>query len=152
MKENEIEFMKSVVDYYYSTIDSEHREGNMSAVAAHFKITRAKVNKILITAGVIDSPLHQDIMNLKEEGYDTNDIAQALGVSPTTVKINIPYEKVIYNGVEKSSGAQYVESFRKREKIFLSKVVRKKTNIEHEAEAFFSNIENRKSFEELRNL
>ncbi len=152
MKENEIEFMKSVVDYYYSTIDSEHRGGNMSAVAAHFKITRAKVNKILITAGVIDSPLHQDIMNLKEEGYDTNDIALALGVSPATVKINIPYEKVIYNGVEKSSGAQYVESFRKREKIFLSKVVRKKTNIEHEAEAFFSNVENRKSFEELIKL
>ena len=75
MKENEIKFMNSVVDYYYSTIDSEHSEGNMSAVAEHFKITRAKVNKILITAGVIDSPLHQDIMKFKEEGYDISDIA-----------------------------------------------------------------------------
>ena len=148
MKENEIKFMNSVVDYYYSTIDSEHSEGNMSAVAEHFKITRAKVNKILITAGVIDSPLHQDIMKFKEEGYDISDIALALGVSTSTVKINIPYEKVIYNGEEKSSGAEYVESFRKREKVFLSKVVRKKTNLGIGTETIFKESEKSERFEE----
>ena len=70
MKENDNDFIKQVVDYYYSTIDGEHPQGNMSDVAEHFGITRAKVNKILISAGVIDSPLHQDIMMLKGEGYD----------------------------------------------------------------------------------
>ena len=59
--------MLEVVEYYYSTIDEEHPEGNMKAVAEHFKITRAKVQKILLNCEVIDSPLHQDIMKLKEE-------------------------------------------------------------------------------------
>ncbi len=142
MKENDNAFITQVVEFYYSTIDEAHPQGNMTAVADEFKITRAKVNKILITAGVIDSPLHQDIIALKKRGYDTDDIASALGVSAATVKINIPYEKVIYNGEEKSAGASYVEKFRKREKVFLKKVVRKKTNLEKEREAYSGVSEN----------
>lgn len=130
MKDNDKAFMDKVVDFYYSTIGDSHPQGNMSEVAEHFGITRAKVNKILITVGVIDSPLHRDIMALKAEGYDNDEIASALGVSSTTVKINIPYEKVIYNGEEKSAGAVYVEEYRKREKIFLNSVVRKKDKME----------------------
>ena len=98
MKDNDKAFLDKVVDFYCSTVDDSHPQGNMSEVAEHFGITRAKVNKILITAGVIDSPLHRDIMALKADGYDNDEIASALGVSSTTVKINIPYEKVIYNG------------------------------------------------------
>ncbi len=142
MKENDYAFINQVVDFYYSTIDEGHPQGNMSTVAEEFKITRAKVNKILITARVIDSPLYQDIIKLKERGYDTDDIASALGVSAATVKINMPYEKVIYNGDEMSAGASYVEEFRKREKVFLKKVVRKKTNLEREREAYWGNPEN----------
>ena len=129
MKENDSTFMDEIVEFYYSTIDGLHPLGNMSLVADKFKVTRAKINKILITAGVIDSPLHQDIMKLKEEGYNVSDIASMLGVSIATVKINMPYEKVIYNSETKSSGASYVENYRKREKIFLSNVVRKKADI-----------------------
>lgn len=62
MKENDNEFIKSVVDYYYTTIDGEHLEGNMSSVAEHFSITRPKVNKILITAGVIETHLSIKIL------------------------------------------------------------------------------------------
>ena len=129
MKENDSIFMDEIVEFYYSTIDDLRPLGNMSLVADKFKVTRAKINKILITAGVIDSPLHQDIMKLKEEGYNVSDIASMLGVSIATVKINMPYEKVIYNSETKSSGASYVENYRKREKIFLSNVVRKKADI-----------------------
>lgn len=139
MKGNDNAFINQVVDFYYTTVDKEHPQGNMSTVAEKFKITRAKVNKILITAGVIDSPLHQDIMKLKERGYDTDDIASALGVSAATVKINTPYEKVIYNGEAKSTGASYVEEFRKRERVFLNNVVRSKTDLEKTREVFFAN-------------
>ena len=131
MKENDNAFISAVVDFYYSTIDDDHTQGNMSKVADKFGITRAKVNKILITAGVIDSPLHQDIMKLKSSGLNNTDIASKLGVSITTVKINIPYEKVIYNGETKSVGANYVKQFRNREKIFLNNVVSKKIDIGH---------------------
>jgi len=130
VNENDADFINEVADYYDSTIDEAHPKGNISAVAEHFGITRGKVNKILITAGTIDSPLHQDIMKLKNEGFDVNDIAQALGVSTATVKANMPYEKVIYNSTEKSAGAAYTEKYRKREKVFLDKLVRKPTDLE----------------------
>ena len=58
IKENNKPFIDQVADFYITTVDEAHPQGNMSAVADQFGITRAKVNKILITAGVIDSPLH----------------------------------------------------------------------------------------------
>ena len=140
MKENDKTFIDQVADFYFTTVDEAHPQGNMSAVADQFGITRAKVNKILITAGVIDSPLHKDIMELKAQGYETDDIAAALGVSSATVSINIPYEKVIYNGEEKSAGAGYVEEYRKREQVFLNSVVRKKTDREIEREIYMSDL------------
>lgn len=142
MKENDKTFIDQVADFYFTTVDEAHPQGNMSAVADQFGITRAKVNKILITAGVIDSPLHKDIMELKAQGYETDDIAAALGVSSATVSINIPYEKVIYNGEEKSAGAGYVEEYRKREQVFLNSVVRKKTDREIEREIYMSDPQN----------
>lgn len=130
MKENELNFINTVTDFYYETVDDEHPNGNMSAVAEKFNITRAKVNKILITSGAIDSPLHQDVMRLKKEGYSVEEIANALLVSTATVKINMPYEKVIYNGEQKSADAHYMENYRNREQVFLGKVVRKPTDRE----------------------
>ena len=118
------------MDFYYGTVDEEHSKGNMSAVAAHFGISRAKVNKILITAGVVDSLLHQEVMQLKTLGYGTEDIAADLGVSAAAVKINMPYEKVIYNGQMKSAGAGYTEKFRQREAMLLKNQRRKSTGIE----------------------
>lgn len=130
MKENDLNFINTVTDFYYETVDDEHPNGNMSAVAEKFNITRAKVNKILITSGAIDSPLHQDVMRLKKEGYSVEEIANALLVSTATIKINMPYEKVIYNGEEKSADAHYMENYRNREQVFLGKVVRKPTDRE----------------------
>ena len=130
MQDNDLSFISQVVDFYYGTVDADHPQGNMSAVAANFGITRAKVNKILITAGVIDSLLYQAVMRLKARGYATEDIVAVLGVSAATVKINMPYEKVIYNGKVKSAGAGYMERFRQREAILLENQRRKSTEVE----------------------
>ena len=128
MKENDFDFINQVTEYYCSTI--ENGKGNISKVMEKFSISRTKATKILITSGAIDSQLHQDIMKLKDEGYDVDEIAEALNVSVTTVKTNMPYEKVIYNGEEKSAGATYTENFRARERVFMDNVVRKPTNLE----------------------
>ena len=58
--------MNEVVEYYLSTVDGEHPEGNMMDCSSHFGITRAKVHKILITMEAVDSPLHQDILNFAD--------------------------------------------------------------------------------------
>ncbi len=122
--------LNEVVDFFFSTVDEANPEGNMKAVAEHFQITRAKVQKILITMEAIDSPLHQDIVKLKAQGYENVDIATMLGVSTATVSINLPYEKPMYGQEEKSQGAKDVENFRKREKIFLEGQKRKPSYIE----------------------
>lgn len=130
MKDNDFSFINEVTEYFYSTIDESNPKGNISRVMDKFKISRTKATKILITSGAIDSPLHQDIMKLKEEGYDIKEIASILDVSVTTVKTNMPYEKVIYGGEEKSSGAIYTEKFRAREKAFMDRVVKKPVEFE----------------------
>lgn len=130
MKENDFDFIKQVTEFYYSTVDGENKKGNISKVMEKFSISRTKALKILITSGAIDTPLHRDIMKLKEEGYDAEEIANTLNVSISTISANTPYEKVIYNGEEKSSGAVNVENFRNREKVFMDKVVRKPSDLE----------------------
>lgn len=133
--------MNEVVEYYYATIDGQHPEGNMKDVAEHFGITRAKVQKILFTMEVIDSPLHQDIVKLKEEGYENEDIASMLGVSVSTVSINLPYAKPMYGLEEKSRGAIDVENYRKREKVFLAGQKRRPTTFEIMREAYLNSPE-----------
>ena len=130
MKEFDIDFMRRVVDLYYSTVDANHPEGVMAEVARQLGITRAKVHKILITMDVIDSPLHRDIVELKDKGYDMDDIARVLGVSRPTVVINLPYEKVIYGSDAKSREALRVQDFRRRERIFMKSEVRRPTDLE----------------------
>ena len=134
--------MNEVVDFYFTTVDDNHPEGNIKRVAEKFNISRPKVQKILITIGVIDSPLHQDIMKLKEEGFDTDDIAKLLHISTSLVKSNMPYEKVIYNDDEKSAGALYIDKYRRKEKIFLSSEKRKPTTkeIRHQMSLIYPDI------------
>lgn len=130
-----------IADAYYATIDDRHPEGNLQAVADRFGITRAKVHKILITMEVIDSPLHRDIVRLKGEGYENEDIAFMLGVSTATVNINLPYEKTVYGMEEKSRGAMDVENYRKREKVFMAGIKRKPTPVEESRELWKKQLE-----------
>lgn len=136
MKSNDYDFINEVTEYYDSTIDQNNPKGNISKVMEKFSISRTKALKILITSGAVDTQLHQEIMNLKEEGYDVDEIAEALNVSVTTVKTNMPYEKVIYGGKIKSAGALYTEKFRTREKVFMDRVVRQKIRTVEQLEQF----------------
>ena len=69
-------------------------------------------------------------MKLKEEGYDVEEIALALEISEATVKTNMPYEKVVYNGDSKSLGAEYIEKLRQKEKEFRKNVLKRPTELE----------------------
>lgn len=135
------ENFSQIVDAYYQTVDDRHPEGNLQSVADQYGITRAKVHKILITMEVIDSPLHRDIMRLKKEGYENEDIAFMLGISTATVNINLPYEKTMYGLETKSRGAVDVENYRKREKIFMAGVKRKPTFPELQRELWKKKLE-----------
>ena len=124
MRENDFNYIKEVTEFFNSTRSEDNPKGNISAVTEKFSISRTKATKILITSGAIDTPLHRQVMKLKGEGYDVEEIALALEISEATVKTNMPYEKVVYNGDSKSLGAEYIEKLRQKEKDFRKNVLR----------------------------
>ena len=129
MRENDFNYIKEVTEFFNSTRSEDNPKGNISAVTEKFSISRTKATKILITSGAIDTPLHRQVMKLKEEGYDVEEIALALEISEATVKTNMPYEKVVYNGDSKSLGAEYIEKLRQKEKEFRKNVLKRPTEL-----------------------
>ena len=130
MRENDFNYIKEVTEFFNSTRSEDNPKGNISAVTEKFSISRTKATKILITSGAIDTPLHRQVMKLKGEGYDVEEIALALEISEATVKTNMPYEKVVYNGDSKSLGAEYIEKLRQKEKDFRKNVLKRPTELE----------------------
>lgn len=83
------------------------------------KLSRTKLQKILITGGCWTTERSREIQDMYEkyrlkmtskEAVKT--IAKELGISTVSVHINLPYEKVVYDLEEKSSNAKRIERYR----------------------------------------
>lgn len=112
INERDYEFMLKVQEAYEK--DTSGEVGSIRAVAAKFNLSRTKVRKILITLGVIESEITEKALALKEQGMGIEQIADELGCSIATVSTYLPYDTVLYNGEEKSSGAIRLEKYRER--------------------------------------
>lgn len=121
--ERDYEFMLKVKEAYENSRDGEN--GSIRAVAAQFDLSRTKVRKILITLGVIESDITEKALVLKESGMGLKQIADELCCSMSTVSTYLPYDTVIYNGEERSSGAIRHEKYRMRNKLAADKQVQK---------------------------
>ncbi|MBR3015487.1 MAG: hypothetical protein IKH57_00140 [Clostridia bacterium] len=81
ISEKDRELMKQVADYFESTRKASNarykakREDSRSIndTAAHFNITRTKVTKMLITMGVIETPLSQQAQELRKSGMTVSE-------------------------------------------------------------------------------
>ena len=108
--------------------------GSLRAVAQKFGITRTKVRKILITLGVMASPLPDEALALQQAGHSVSEIAEKLGLSIATVSTYLPYATVMYKGETRSASALRQDAFRSRLAIIASKqIFQSKNNIEKEA-------------------
>ena len=124
ISEKDRELMKQVADYFESTRKAPNakykakREDSRSIndTAAHFNITRTKVTKMLITMGVIETPLSQQAQELRKSGMTVTEIAEALGVSVGTVSSNLPYEDEIHGSDEVSDHAAAMREYRAYER------------------------------------
>ena len=120
------EMMKQVADYFESTRKADDpkakykpkREDSRSVndTAAHFGITRAKAIKMLITMGVYDTPMSQDVQRLRKTGLSIKKIAEELGVSVGTVSSNLPYEDEIHGSNYASDHAIAMREYRAYER------------------------------------
>lgn len=78
-----------------------------------------KVRKLLITAGVYESPIAEVVLELWNEGISTEEIQSRLHLSRSSVHSYLPYSRVIYKmddvaGGERSVAADRQQLFRDR--------------------------------------
>ena len=133
-KEQDLEFMEQVVTAYETHGTEEH--GSLRAVGQKFGITRTKVRKILITAGVLESPLPEEALVLQKSGHSVSGIAERLGLSVATVSTYLPYTTVMYKGDVRSPSALRQDAFRARLATIASKqIFQNKNNIKEETMA-----------------
>ena len=121
------ELMKQVADYFESTRKPDDQNAKYKAkredsrsindTAAHFNLTRTKVTKMLVTMGVYDSPLSQQVQELRSQGMGVKEIAETLGVSTGTVSSYIPYEDEIHGSDDASDHAKCMREYRAYERM-----------------------------------
>lgn len=139
------DFMRQVVDYFETTKKTpeqlkEQKEkqkkrgykaktentGSIKETAAHFKLTRTKVTKMLVTMGAYTSPLVSAVRELRSEGKSIREIAAELDISMATVSSYLPYTNEFHGSAEPSAHAQAVREYRAYEKAQAERQIQKK--------------------------
>ena len=77
-------------------------------------LSTAKIRKILITGGCWTTTQSRRIQKAYDELSSVQLVADKLGISPEFVTMNLPYEKVVYDLINKSGNAKRVERWRNR--------------------------------------
>ena len=111
------EFMNMVVDAYLNPEKgTEDGEGHMflNLLADEFGMTPIKIRKILVTAGVYETPISRQVNELYEEGKSVAEICKIMDLSVASVNGYLPYKKAIYKMEERSLLAERLVRFRHR--------------------------------------
>lgn len=131
------DFIKMICDLYGDTYDDREEDSslggadwipgtkaNHASLAAFQKelkgkgieLSTAKIRKILITGGCWTTERSREVAELYEKYGTIARVAAELEMSTALVTMYLPYEKVVYDLEDKSSGAKRVERYRKNEK------------------------------------
>ncbi len=92
--------------------DPEHRQ--LKLIAEEFSMTRLKVRKLLITAGVYETPISREVNQLHQQGKTIIEIQEATGLKRASVHSYLPYTKAIYKLEDASVTAERIRKFRSR--------------------------------------
>lgn len=111
------QLIEAVMDSYLHPTDEEADEnGNMklNKLAEEFAVTPLKARKILITAGVFETPISRQVNELHKQKKSVAQIQELTGLSRASVQSYLPYSKVIYNLDERTLQAERLLRYRKR--------------------------------------
>uniref|UniRef100_UPI004055E7A0 hypothetical protein n=1 Tax=Agathobacter sp. TaxID=2021311 RepID=UPI004055E7A0 len=139
------QLLQSISEMYLhpaeGTADSDgHMKLNI--LADEFGMTWMKVRKLLITAGVYENPISNQINALKTQGKTIKEIQAVTGLSNATICGYLPYEKVVYNMEQQSDLAERLKRCRKRKKAVehLSAMVHAENEIEAIEDALWDTL------------
>ena len=83
-------------------------------LATAFNTSNVRIRRILITKGLYSTAAIQNVIRLRKQGRSIEEIGKVLGLRPSSVKANLPYEKGLYNINEKTNLGKRVDKSRKR--------------------------------------
>jgi hypothetical protein len=92
-------------------------------------MTRLKVRKLLITAGVYETPISGEVNRLYRQGRTIAEIQEATGLKRASIHSYLPYSKAIYKLEDASVTAERIRKYRSRKQsVEVLKVVIKNEN------------------------
>ena len=109
----------------YSAIINAYLElQSVKGVAAELKVSPVKVRKVLITEGLWASRTSKRVVDLREDGLTTAQIAMELCTTEKAVQQYLPYTRGLYGG-ERSGDATRSLEYRRRIAIARERVIRR---------------------------
>lgn len=107
------ELMEIMSELYVDNKNGGNR--SINRIANEFGISRIKVRKLLITAGVYQSDTCDWINQLYSKGKSIQEIQEITHMSYSAVQSYLPYEKTVYNMEEASTNAERIKIYRERQ-------------------------------------
>lgn len=94
---------------------AEYQKWNsIKETARRLDVSHGVVRKCLISHGLLETPLTQEVAELIAAGIPQKEIAEQLGISTTWVNINTPYERGIMITPSQTVNAQRIRKSRKK--------------------------------------
>ncbi|MCC8104651.1 MAG: glycosyltransferase family 69 protein [Clostridiales bacterium] len=87
---------------------------SLREIADALSLNPIKVRKLLITAGVYESDVADEVNRLRKKGRTVGEIMHATGLSKASVNSYLPYTKVPYKAGEVSANADRVKKYQER--------------------------------------
>ncbi len=115
---------------YDKIVDLYKTCGSQRDVAISLGVSDAVVHKVLISEGLIESDITEQIERLQIGGLSNTEIAERLGVSKSCVNMNIPYRRGTYLNEDKSDMAEYMQRYRKKKRTESRQVRMKQLQVE----------------------
>ncbi len=101
-------------EIYSGNLGNKELHPSFMELANAFNTSNVRIRRILITKGLYSTEKIQKVIRLREQGRSIEEIGKILGLKPSSVKANLPYEKGIYNVNPKTELGERVDRSRKR--------------------------------------
>lgn len=94
---------------------AEYQKWNsIKETARRLDVDHGVVRKCLITHGLLETPLTQEIAGLIADGIPQKEIAEQLGISYSRVNVNLPYERGIMITPSQTDNAKRIRKCREK--------------------------------------